>query len=335
MPKFWILVSILLLLILLKDTLGGFLPLIKKPLDAIEVLLLNKASLVLIAIPAMIDQVTRVFGSTSILQGFVQFGRMIEPVVYAAPTGGTHADGISGSIVAFFAIVLGLAVTVAVWLAGHAMDVLGLLSPFPFVDLLLKCARAAVLLGIVITTTIDRQAGAIVSLIIIIICFVVFRWTFRLALLGSVFAWDVLRMVAGRRDAATSEEVAVWAFATAEVRDVPNRTFGKLALRPDGGLEFRHRLFGVKRLWPAQLGNAGRYEIGRGLLSPDIISAEPGDEKCRVMFKLPPRYCGSEEAIRAGLGLAAVRDTRLPEGLRKAWRVWGDSAHRTMSRPTG
>src|SRR5215831_21044813 len=37
-PKFWIPILLLLALIFVKDTSGGFAPLIKKPLDAVEVL---------------------------------------------------------------------------------------------------------------------------------------------------------------------------------------------------------------------------------------------------------------------------------------------------------
>jgi len=51
-PVFWIPIGVLLILILIKDTVGGFAPLVKKPLDAAEVLLVNKASLILAAFPS-------------------------------------------------------------------------------------------------------------------------------------------------------------------------------------------------------------------------------------------------------------------------------------------
>src|SRR5215472_3803912 len=55
-PKFWIPIIVLLILIFIKDTFGGFAPLIKKPLDAAEVLLVNHAGLVLIAFPAVLNK---------------------------------------------------------------------------------------------------------------------------------------------------------------------------------------------------------------------------------------------------------------------------------------
>src|SRR6516162_6896244 len=65
-PKFWIPIIVLLLLILLKDTVGGFAPMIKKPLDAAEVLFVNHAALVLIAFPVVLNQVARVMGLESL-----------------------------------------------------------------------------------------------------------------------------------------------------------------------------------------------------------------------------------------------------------------------------
>src|SRR3974377_2010117 len=89
-PKFWIPTMWLLVLIFIKDTIGGFAPLIKKPLDAAEVLFVNHAGLVLIAFPVVLNQVARVMGFQS-LRGLFAFV-LSEPVVYAATaqTSGVH-----------------------------------------------------------------------------------------------------------------------------------------------------------------------------------------------------------------------------------------------------
>src|SRR5215472_11799646 len=58
-PYFWIPTVALLVLIFIKDTFGGFAPLIKKPLDAIEVLFVNHAALILIVFPVVMNQVAR------------------------------------------------------------------------------------------------------------------------------------------------------------------------------------------------------------------------------------------------------------------------------------
>src|SRR5947209_2065547 len=78
-PVFWIPVCILLLLVLLKDTIGGTAPVLKKPLDALGVLVVTKASFILIAFPVMLSEITRLTG-VRITDPFTA----IEPVAYAA-----------------------------------------------------------------------------------------------------------------------------------------------------------------------------------------------------------------------------------------------------------
>lgn len=79
-PHFWIPIGILLALLFFKDTIGATVHPLKKPLDAIEVLVINKAALVLIAFPVMYHEVSR-------LTGIRDISELIQPVVYAAQPG--------------------------------------------------------------------------------------------------------------------------------------------------------------------------------------------------------------------------------------------------------
>ena len=144
-PKFWIPIMLLLVLIFVKDTFGGFAPLIKKPLDAVEVLLVNHAGLVLIVFPVVLHQVERVMGFQSLRELFACM--LSEPVVYAATaqTSGVHHAFTVATAILY--TVVGLAVTFVVWLVGHSFDVLVLISPFPFLDLLLKAIRNTIFAG--------------------------------------------------------------------------------------------------------------------------------------------------------------------------------------------
>ena len=112
-PYFWIPVGILLVLILLKDTVGGFTPLVKKPLDAIEVLMLNKASLILVVFPALFHQVNRVMGTRSPSDSLASLSG--QPVVYSAGSEGSvvHRAGHLGLSAVLLAI--GLTTATAVW----------------------------------------------------------------------------------------------------------------------------------------------------------------------------------------------------------------------------
>src|SRR5215472_7552728 len=185
-PYFWAPTMMLLLLIFMKDTFGGFAPLIKKPLDAIEVLFVNHAALILIVFPVVMNQVARVMGYTSLKGLFAELLR--GPIVYAATidtSGAHHAFSVATALLYTAA---GFILAAVVWLLGHCFDVLALISPFPFVDFLLKLIRNiifAVLLG---ASIISPHLGMLLSLVVIIISFMAFGWALRLSVFGIVFA---------------------------------------------------------------------------------------------------------------------------------------------------
>ena len=321
-PTFWIPVGILLILIFIKDTVGGFAPYIKKPLDAIEVLFLNKASLVIIGFPILFHQIEAIAGVDS----FRHLFSGLEPVVYAAGQSSQIVETASHITLTILALLAGSAALVVVWLVGHSIDVLLLLSPFPFLDVALKGLRVAVFGVLVGTSVVNRTAGLALSLVIILICAICAGWAFRLAVFGTVFAWDLLRtMLLGLKRVPEADR-GIQCFSVGRRLSIRKRTFGQLALTPEGMLEFRHRRIGFGPWRRVALSTAGvRYEIGRGLLHPSLIGREQGSDKYRILFRMLPGYRGSEEALRAKLGLSQVTDIRIPSGLRALWRWLNDS----------
>jgi hypothetical protein len=325
-PAFWIPIGILLILILIKDTVGGFAPLIKKPLDAIEVLLLNKASLVIIGFPVLFHQIEQIAGVSSLRQLFSGILSGFEPVVYAAGPPPGIVDTAGHATLTVLAILAGSAALVVVWLLGHSIDVLLLLSPFPFLDVLLKGFRVAVFALLVGTSLISRTAGFALSLLVILICALCAGWAFRLAVFGSVFAWDLLRtMVLGLKRVPDADQ-GIRCFSVGRRLRVRRRTFGKLIVSPERKLEFCYRRMGFGPVRRVALPSNVSFEIGRGLLQPSLIVMEDGSEKHRILFRMLPGYRGSEEALRETLGLRTVRDIRIPSGLRDFWRWLNDSA---------
>ena len=136
-PKFWIPILLLLALIFIKDTFGGFVPLIKKPLDAVEVLFVNHAALVLVALPFVLNQVSRVLGFASWKGLFACLFNL--PVVYAATPGSSATHSAVSAATAGLYTVVGLIVTCVVWLVGQAFDVMVMNQSFslagpPFED---------------------------------------------------------------------------------------------------------------------------------------------------------------------------------------------------------
>ena len=328
-PKFWIPIIVLLILIFIKDTVGGFAPLIKKPLDAIEVLFVNHAALVLIAFPVVLNQVARVMGLES-LRGL--FGYLFsEPTVYAATaqmSGAHHA--LSVATAAFYTIV-GLIVTFVVWLVGHSFDVLALISPFPFVDFWLKIIRNTIFAVLAITAVITPNLGLLLCLVVIVFSFLVFGWALRTAVFGTVFAWELLLVLLFDAQSKPKPGEGVPAFST-RLRKVPRRTYGRLYAGQDGMLQFGYRrlLVGPEKKVP--VGKAASFEVGQGIFFPSVIEPIESTGKHRVVFRLLPSHRGAEESVRSCLDLAKVRDVRFTKGLRSFWAfVTDDGGESTVS----
>src|SRR5262249_10481275 len=149
-PGFWITIGVLLILVLLKDTIGTAAPLLKKPLDALGVLVLHKASLILIAFPVMVHQITRLTGVQ-----LASISNALEPVAYAADFATASSAGHIAA--AGVSLVAGAIVTIVMWTMGHVVDVLCLLSPFPLLDVLLKGLRNAVVLGLAVLAVLSPR----------------------------------------------------------------------------------------------------------------------------------------------------------------------------------
>jgi len=321
-PKFWIPIMVLLVLIFIKDTFGGFAPLIKKPLDAAEVLFVNHAGLVLIAFPVVLNQVARVMGFQSLrgLFAFVLSG----PVVYAATaqTSGVHHALTVATAVLY--VVVGLVVTFVVWLVGHSFDVLILISPFPFLDFLLKIIRNIIFAVLAIAALISPHLGLLLCLGLIVFSFLIFGWALRTAVFGTIYALALLRVLLFSAREKPNPGESVPAFS-ARVRKVPQRTYGRLHTGQDGTLMFGYRRLLVGPEKKVLVGKALSFEVGQGIFSPSVIEPIESAGKHRVVFRLLPTHRGAEESVRACLELAQVRDIRFTKGLRSFWKFVTES----------
>jgi hypothetical protein len=324
-PYFWAPTMLLLVLIFIKDTFGGFAPLIKKPLDAIEVLLVNHAALILIVFPVVMNQVARVMGYTS-LKGL--FGQLLSgPVVYAATidTAGAHHAFSVATALLYTAV--GFVVAGVVWLLGHCFDVLALISPFPFVDFLLKLVRNIVFAILLGASIISPHLGLLLCLAVIIISFMAFGWALRLSVFGTLFAVSMLQMLLWEVQEHPSREKGIRAFSSG-VNNIKRRTYGKLTSCEDGSLAFVYRRMLVGPEKKVTLGRAGSFAVGRGIFYPTLVEPIESAGKNRVVFRLLPTYRGVEEEVRACLECAAVQDVRFTKGLRSFWKfvTEGDEA---------
>ena len=218
----------------------------------------------------------------------------------------------------------GIAMFAVVWMASHAINVLILLSPWGAIDAALKGMRTGLLGLLALSATINPWLGAALSLLVIIVAWLVAGWAFRLTCFGSVFCWDFLTL---RRTRFTPKENGNKLFAGGNFPGVPPRTYGRLAQRTAGGIEFQYRPWLVMAERSALVPvDKSQLAVGKGLFFSSITANDRD-----TLFLLPPRYHGHEDTVaRAYLMGGGVRDA----GLRKAWGVmrelFGGSAAKTQ-----
>jgi hypothetical protein len=283
--------------------------------------------LVIICFPVLFHQIEQIAGARSLRQLFSGILQSIVPIVHAANTGSSPGmvDTAGHVVLTVLAMVAGSAALVVVWLLGHSVDVLLLLSPFPFLDVVLKGLRVGVFALVVGTSLISRGAGLALSLLLIVICAFCAGWAFRLALFGSVLAWDLLRTVILGLKRTPDVDGGIRCFCVGRRLGIRKRTFGRLMISPERKLLFCYHRMGFGPTRRVVLPGDVQYEVGRGLLQPSLIVLEGDDRKHRILFRLLPGYRGSEEVLREALSLRTVYDIRVPSGLRAFWKWLNDS----------
>ena len=303
-PYFWLPALLLVGAVAAKDSFGAVIPPgLKKPLDVAETVE-NKVS-GLVAAGAFVPLVASIFGTFS----------------EGNSTSATHPMVLAGlatinfsALLNIFTVPLAVVAFALVWLVGHVINVLILISPFGALDAALKSARTFVIGLLALVHFINPWVGALLSLIIIIIAYFLAGWSFRLMMYGTVFAWD---FITGRRRRFKPAPDANWMFTARKINKVPIRTYGKLLRGDAGQMTFEYRswwLFGEKRTLTMPQGD---YIVGRGLFYPELML--PEGEKTRTILTMPPRYRTHEDEIAAIYGIRDVRDVGLLKGFKAIW----------------
>jgi hypothetical protein len=298
-PYFWVPALALVALAGLKDIFGTAAPtVLKKPFDVAETVE-NKVS-GLIAAGLFVPLIISIFPENP-GEGALAPSQLGFAAISGANVG--NALLVPFALVAFF----------LVFFASHAINVLILLSPFTTVDTALKSVRLAVLSLLTGVSFANAYVGAAVGVVIVAVSYFLAGWSFRLTVFGTVYIWDYATF---RRCRFQPGAESNWGFAARKIRDVPVRTYGRLAAARDGGLEFSYRpwLFLGKRTLPLPSGN---YIVGRGLFCPELALVE--GERTNSLFIFPPRYLTHEESLARVYGLGEVQDVGVLKGLRASW----------------
>lgn len=303
--KFWLPALILVGLCAAKDSFAAVVPTgLKKPLDILEAIE-NKISGLVAAgavIPFAMMALSKALagGTNSAASEFTSTGLAMLPV------GLVDASWLLDLLTVPF----GIAVFAVVWMASHAINALILLSPWGAIDAVLKAARTSLLGLLTATSMVNPSAGAVFSLVIIVVAFFISGWAFRLMVFASAFCWD---FVTSRHHRFVPRENDNAMFAGGEIPGLPARTFGRLVLRTAGNFEFVYRPW----LWrPVRVATVpaakASLAIARGVFFSRITR-----DRTATLFVLPPRYCGHEDVVqRAYFMGGGVYDA----GLRRVWR---------------
>lgn len=304
--SFWLPAMLLVGVCAFKDTIAAVAPPgWKKPLDAAEVLE-NKVS-GLVAAGAVIPSLVAL-GSKLIVHSSA-----LEPAPVL--TGGFGLLPVASFdmswLLTILMVPLSIAVFAVVWVVGHAVNVLILLSPWGAVDTALKGFRTAVLSLVAGTAFIDPVVGATISVVIILLAWLMAGWAFRLMVFGSVSSWDFFTM-RRRRFMLLADGNKL--FTGREIADTPLRTYGRLHQDADGKLLFKFRPWLVMPERVIEVPREGLV-VGKGVFYSEVLGFDREADKNTTLLLLPPRYVGHEEMFARTYRISGTCEV----GLRRAW----------------
>ncbi|MDR3154495.1 MAG: hypothetical protein LBW85_09590 [Deltaproteobacteria bacterium] len=217
------------------------------------------------------------------------------------------------------AAVAGAAVFAVTWCVANVVNVLLLVSP-AFAAPVLKGGRAAAAGALAALQAVHPLLGLAASLLVVLLCILVVRWSFRFTVWGTLFSFDLLTRRWRIPDPALAWEGAglgAQAFAgheAARLLGVPKRSLGTLRVR-DGALRFAWRRF---LFFAKEVQVPGPLMVFRRLAAPALGFRDP-QGKVRVLFVFRLRHRGHEELLRRALGAWAVEDSAFSPVRAWAW----------------
>jgi len=315
-PYVWGVMLLIILVMFFNSTICETMPFLKIPLNALGDLV-NKGG-ACIVLPVALHEFAQAFAPTA-AHTLATISDCVFPAVYAAEGAGTAgSDWLAlGWIASLFVGTFAYAV---VWVVWNVTDVIIFILPIPFLDAVLKSFRLGMQSLMFGVTALNPWLGLVVSLIMILVCWRLAGWAFRLSVMGFVFTTDFLLW---RKSGTIDFPVRIPAFVTATAAKrwkLPARQYGHLRCELGGTLYFVWHpwLVGSKR--ETNLGYSSHYQGGVALLYLMVLDGT-GES---VLFRLPPRYRHDSQRVAEALGLCGCRDVSVLRGLWKSIKqLWG------------
>lgn len=297
-PWFWLAGLALVGAVAAKDTLGPAVPtVLKKPLDVAE---------------AIENKVSGLVATGAFVPSAATFLTVAQDVTTAGAAFPMFAGIDGASIINTLMVPFAMVAFAMVWLVGHAINMLILLSPFATVDAGLKAFRTFILSTVCATSFANPYFGAVWALFIIGVCYMLSGWAFRLTVFGSIFITDYVTF---KRTRFLPDEKSNWMFLAREIGDAPIRTFGKLSRNEAGDFIFTYKPWLVL---PERVLNLpkGNYAVGRAILLPEFHKVDREDSVSLLV--MPPRYITHEERVASAYHLRVI-DVGILKGAKSLW----------------
>jgi MFS family permease len=297
-PWFWLLGLGLVAAVAAKDVVGPAVPtVLKKPLDVAE---------------AVENKISGLVAAGAFVPSAATFLSVAQDVTTSSAAWPMIAGIDGAAIINVLLLPFAVVAFLIVWLAGHAINMLILLSPFATVDAALKGFRTFILSTVCATSFVDPYVGAVWALIIVTISYFLAGWAFRLTVFGSLFITDYVTF---KRTRFLPDDRANWMFLAREISGVPIRTFGKLSRNEAGELIFTYKPWLVLPQRTLTLPK-GKYAVGRALVLPEFHLVD-GDDTWAVLV-MPPRCVTHEERLARIYGVEVV-DVGVLKGAKALW----------------
>ena len=292
--------TVLWVLIILKETIGQLLVFIVKIFDGID-FFLHKI-IVFVALASRLPRLLEVIlgpggGEVSSADGLTFGLTKAASLLPGAPFAAAHA---AASVAVGFVCLM---IFLVVWLAASTVETACLISPVPLVATTLRIGRFLVIGGLALATVINPYLGAAYAFLIVVVSYFVSGWSFRLTIYGMIIGFDTLTMKHRRMD--LSSEEALRAFSTSRVKGAAGKSYGDLHMTADG-LVFSYRPWLVLARRNVVLSDdISGWRVAKGSINPLIVRPGKKEGGFDEMFDLAPRYKTHEEETAEKLSFGA------------------------------
>ncbi len=266
-----------------------------------------------------------VIGSMAIAAVDAAMNTGAAPAPSGAPAAAAHGGALLASAppapLAWIVAAASIAVLLVVLVVKNAIDVLILINPFPPLDWVLRGLKYGPLAAMLLAALLAPWLGAGVAALVLLACLLLFAWSMRLSIMGSVFARDILFL----RWRVPPDPAQGFPAFSGRALPLPRRTYGRVVATAAGPV-FRTRRWFIGPHRDVTL-PPGQVQVVRGmLLGPDVAVRPATGGRLRTAAWCAPAVRSHEELLATSIGAGTPLDCALVRGLRAAWEwVFGGS----------